>query len=202
MIENDAQLDQAREALGQLERAVQALHARFGREKKALFAAMAEDYRTNILRIRTEIDAYLGLDAARSHQARCRLESATPVLKPLPEKAVQSQVIDLFKKVGCHVYSTSQYRASHIAVGFPDLKVFCPVGSGAATWFECKARDAKGRLKPLRPAQAAFRAIATASGEDYDWGDLEIAKQVLVRWGLADGEGLTYRLRPLEVRQK
>ena len=73
MVENDAQLDQAREALGQLERAVQALHARFGREKKALFAAMAEDYRTNILRIRTEIDAYLGLDAARSHQARCRL---------------------------------------------------------------------------------------------------------------------------------
>ena len=196
MIENDAQLDQAREALGQLERAVQALHARFGREKKALFAAMAEDYRANILRIRTEIDAYLGR-AATGH-----IMSATPVLKPLPEKAVQSQVIDLFKKVGCHVYSTSQYRASHIAVGFPDLKVFCPVGSGAATWFECKARDAKGRLKPLRPAQAAFRAIATASGEDYDWGDLEIAKQVLVRWGLADGQGLTYRLRPLEVRQK
>lgn len=85
MIENDAQLDQAREAAAQLERAVQALRARVGEHNPALFAAMAEDYRANILRIRAEIDAYLGLDAAS--------EAAAPLWMILEGEAISRRDI-------------------------------------------------------------------------------------------------------------
>lgn len=85
MIENDAQLDQARDAVAQLERAVQSLRSRVGHENPALFAAMAEDYRANIFRIRTEIDAYLGLDVAS--------EAAAPLWMILEGQAISRRDI-------------------------------------------------------------------------------------------------------------
>ncbi|HEX8316835.1 hypothetical protein [Longimicrobium sp.] len=63
MIESHAQLEQARGALVRVENALAALRARVERQNPALFAAMSEDYRANILEIRAEIDAYLGIDA-------------------------------------------------------------------------------------------------------------------------------------------
>lgn len=64
MIQSDAQLDQANEALTRLERAVRALRARVYAQNPGLFAAMSEDYRVNIARIRSEIDDYIGIAAA------------------------------------------------------------------------------------------------------------------------------------------
>lgn len=63
MIENDSQLDQARQALLDLEDALRALRNRVSPANPALFLAMAEDYRANIAAIRSEIDRYLGLEA-------------------------------------------------------------------------------------------------------------------------------------------
>lgn len=63
MIETHAQLEQARSALARVENALAALRARVERQNPALFAAMSEDYRANIVQIRAEIDAYLGIDA-------------------------------------------------------------------------------------------------------------------------------------------
>lgn len=85
MIDNDAQLDQAREAVAQLERAVQALRARVAQQNPALFAVMAEDYRANIFRLRTEIDAYLGLDAVS--------EAAAPLWMILEGEAISRRDI-------------------------------------------------------------------------------------------------------------
>lgn len=61
MIESHAQLEQARSALVRVENALAALRARVERQNPALFAAMSEDYRADIVQIRSEIDAYLGI---------------------------------------------------------------------------------------------------------------------------------------------
>ena len=63
MIESHAQLEQARGALVRVENALAALRARVERHNPALFAAMAEDYRSNIMGLRAEIDAYIGIEA-------------------------------------------------------------------------------------------------------------------------------------------
>ena len=69
MITTEEQLDQAKAALEHLERALRALRSRVMAENPDLFHAMAEDYRTTILRMRSEIDAYLGLDEAGARAA-------------------------------------------------------------------------------------------------------------------------------------
>lgn len=61
MIESHAQLEQARSALARVENALAALRNRVESQNPALFAAMAEDYRSNILQIRNEIEAYVGM---------------------------------------------------------------------------------------------------------------------------------------------
>lgn len=62
MIESHAQLEQARGALVRVENALVALRARVERQNPALFSAMSEDYRSNIIQLRTEIDTYLGIE--------------------------------------------------------------------------------------------------------------------------------------------
>jgi hypothetical protein len=60
MIENEAQLAQAREVLLAVETALGALKARVAPANPELFAVMAESYVEDIVRVRDEIDEYLG----------------------------------------------------------------------------------------------------------------------------------------------
>jgi hypothetical protein len=69
MIENDAQLEQSKQALESVERALRALRARVEPEDPSLFAAMAEDYWVNIRRLRAEIDEYIGVGLAELSSA-------------------------------------------------------------------------------------------------------------------------------------
>lgn len=121
--------------------------------------------------------------------------------RPVPEKVVQQHVVGLFRTAGCVVMSTSQYRASHVAVGLPDLLVFAPQpGIRASTWFEVKARDKAGRLKPLRPEQVEFQQLCATCGTPYHWGDLEVCQQVLVSWGLGEYRGTVFYLTAAAMR--
>lgn len=98
--------------------------------------------------------------------------------KPPLEKIVHRHVMDLFKRLGTTVYSTSQYRASHVAVGFPDL--WCMHPRLAKAWFfEVKKYRQAGYNpmkpetwvpEPLRPEQAAFRDQCLATGILHAWG--------------------------------
>lgn len=108
---------------------------------------------------------------------------------PVPtEKAVQAGVVQLLRSVGLVVRSTSQYRASHVAVGIPDLMVH---GDGWSGWFEVKTYRA-GWLptdrstwipKPLRAEQAAFLADAAWGGQRTAWGGFNEAEQWLLDMG-------------------
>lgn len=122
---------------------------------------------------------------------------------PPTEKDTQRAVVKLFRHAGCIVYSTSQYRASHIAVGFPDL--FCRhLGMRLAFWWETKPPLARWRdrdkdpwtlyhpykpetwrPRPLDPKQAEFRDAARTCLELYFWGDLRSAEDALVTLHLA-----------------
>jgi hypothetical protein len=61
MIRSEAQLEQARTALTRVENALAALRARVASVNRALFEAMAEDYRSDIRELRREIETYLGV---------------------------------------------------------------------------------------------------------------------------------------------
>lgn len=69
MIENDAQLAQAREVLMALESSVAALKARVAPANPGLFSVMAESYVDEILRVRGDIDEYLGSAAVMASRA-------------------------------------------------------------------------------------------------------------------------------------
>ncbi len=69
MIQSEAQLSQAREAMTRLESALQALRLRIAPKNTALFEAMAQDYVAGIRTLRAEIDAYTGLSLADEQQA-------------------------------------------------------------------------------------------------------------------------------------
>ena len=75
---------------------------------------------------------------------------------PVPlEKEVQAAVVNFYRLVGCQVKSTSQARASKVALGLPDLLVFWP--ARRTFWFhEVKRANAR------RPSdeQIAFLGLA------------------------------------------
>lgn len=123
-------------------------------------------------------------------------------LKPPSEtKVVQPQIVDLFRRGGCECDSTSQYRASHIACGFPDLVVFARV-VGLMFFFEVKSYLAEWtsptglrirfdlfdertwRPKLLEPDQVKFREKALACNQLHFWGGLPQARDALVQIGL------------------
>ncbi len=78
---------------------------------------------------------------------------------PQPEKAVQAQIVQALRALGCHVSATSQTRPSRQALGLPDLWVMHP-GWRLYCWIEVK-RPSLGRLSP---AQRAWHAIARDAG--------------------------------------
>lgn len=114
--------------------------------------------------------------------------------KPPAEKIVQRQVATLFRSVGCTVRTTSQYRASGITPGMPDLYVtHCRAKLHA--WFEVKKPKAAGfdPFKPetwipevLRPEQLIFRAECIATGQHHFWGGVREAQAALVTLGLGE----------------
>lgn len=112
---------------------------------------------------------------------------------PPLEKMVQQQITRLFAAAGGIVRSTSQTRASRVAVGIPDLMIHFP-GSGFV-FFECKTYrrpwrpmdpPATWRPNPLSPDQVAFRDDCLAAGVRHAWGGLPQAEDLLVELGLAE----------------
>jgi len=112
--------------------------------------------------------------------------------RPL-EKAVQAQIVTLFRHAGGVVRSNSQYRASGVSLGFPDLHVSFP-RIGKWTWFEVKRPKLAGfdfgkpqtwQPEGLRPDQEKFRDDCLATGQPHSWGGLREAEAVLVAFGLA-----------------
>lgn len=71
MIENDAQLDQTRRVLSETEAALLALRRRIAATNRALFEAMSESYVSDITRLRSDIDRYVG--TAQALEARAPL---------------------------------------------------------------------------------------------------------------------------------
>lgn len=69
MIEDDAQLEQTRSVLGAVETSLAALRRRVEPVNAALFQAMAEDYVEDILRLRAEVDTYIGTAQAMESRA-------------------------------------------------------------------------------------------------------------------------------------
>jgi len=69
MIENDAQLQQTREVLQAIEAALAALKLRVEPSNPELFRAMAESYVDDILRLRGDIDAFIGVSSALADRA-------------------------------------------------------------------------------------------------------------------------------------
>lgn len=61
MIENEGQLQDTRDALAQVERALRSLKEKVGRKNPQLFAAMSQGYRSEIRKLRSEIEEYVGV---------------------------------------------------------------------------------------------------------------------------------------------
>lgn len=73
MITNDEDLTLVHRQLERIESALGALRREVLPQSEARFLLMAEAYVDQILELRAEIDAYLGLDLVRSH-----MEAASP----------------------------------------------------------------------------------------------------------------------------
>lgn len=126
------------------------------------------------------------------NRTRSRPSSSITANPPL-EKHVQQQIARLFAACGGVVRSTSQTRASRIAVGVPDLLVHFP--GVAFVFFECKTyrrpwrpMDAPTawRVNPLSPDQETFRADCEAAGVRHAWGGLPQAEALVIELGLAE----------------
>lgn len=111
-------------------------------------------------------------------------------LPPL-EREEQAAIVQMFRKAGFKVRSTSQKREARVSPGIPDLMI-SNRARGIFLWFEVKAYSPKGYPakkvpRALEPAQVEFRDDAVAAGHRHYWGG---------RWEAGD---LLYRLRRFEV---
>jgi Holliday junction resolvase len=106
----------------------------------------------------------------------------TPIVRQrATEKQEQQAIQRLLKLAGFAVYSTSQVRPSMVSVGIPDLFAF---RGPRFVWIECKARNANGSLKALRPEQAAFLRLALGAGQAHVVGGLLEVQDWLVSQGI------------------
>lgn len=94
------------------------------------------------------------------------------------EREVQRQIVALYRSLNCVVLILSQTRPSHVTVGLPDLKVYCP-RKRLTWWFEVKSPDGVQRT-----AQHTFQVLAEACGETYLLGGEDVA------WAHAERVGL------------
>ncbi len=93
------------------------------------------------------------------------------------EKDVQTRVARFYASCGCHVYSTSQYRASRMAIGIPDLYVVHPRIGGF--WHEVKRPGGK-----QSDGQHLFQVEVEAAGVGYVLGGIDEAQAFLTARGL------------------
>jgi hypothetical protein len=120
MIESHAQLEQARGALVRVENALAALRLRVERQNPGLFAAMAEDYRSNIMQIRSEIDAYLGIETTSEPVPLWMVLEGEKISPRDISSRLLSEWLDNFRKA---VYGVSSYLQSgqlKVGGGRPD----------------------------------------------------------------------------------
>jgi hypothetical protein len=117
-------------------------------------------------------------------------------MKPPMEGDVQRWIIDLFRKIGVHIGSTSQYRQSHVEEGIPDL-ICHAIPVNTFFWFEVKSYELTWQRegkpvrfslfdrttwmpKPLQPKQEEFRARALACNVKHFWGGMPQAEDALI----------------------
>ncbi len=125
-------------------------------------------------------------------------------LRPPLEGQVQHGIIDLFRRAGVHVGSTSQYRQSHVEEGIPDLMCHA-LAIGVFYWFEVKSYvpsfpgpvpGPKGHIRfnpfdratwvprELSEKQLEFRRRALACGVKHFFGGMPQAENALIELGL------------------
>ncbi len=137
---------------------------------------------------------------------RLRIPRPKKVSVPRPlEKDVQKGIVRLFRSMGGIVHSTSQYRASHVTEGMPDLHNAFPF-LRAWFWFETKRPLATAEFhpfkpylwtpEPLRPSQEEFRQNCLATGAQHFWGGLKEAEDALISIGAAERVNGVLRLTP------
>ena len=114
------------------------------------------------------------------------LSQAAPQRTTQKEKEIQREVVRLYRLAGCFTYSTSQARASHIALGLPDLYVMTR-RSGVADgfWHETKRPGGK-----LRASQQGFIRAAEECGVKVVVGGVAEAVAHLKALGLVAKVGL------------
>lgn len=98
------------------------------------------------------------------------------------EKDEQGRMVKVYRKLGCKVWSTSQYRRSNITAGLPDL--FVKHGPRKLSWsHEMKAKD--GRLSE---EQKEFRDLCLACRDLHVVGGYAAGIEFLVANGfIAEG---------------
>lgn len=123
-------------------------------------------------------------DLAKKH---ARLEFGLPEEEPEPardervlEREEQAEIVKLLKAFRFRVYSTSQYRASKVSLGFPDLWCMHEM-QPLAFWFEVK-RQSGGMYYS---EQTEFGEFAVRCGVGYHTGDRYHAADLLRSLGLA-----------------
>lgn len=120
------------------------------------------------------------------------------IMKPVPEKVVQAQVVHLLRSIGASVYvlGTKRARGDHQGTrqtpGIGDLYCFLPApklgeGHACALWVEVKS--ASGRL---RPEQAAFRAGCLAAGTAHVVGGVDAVISFLIAGGWLKGDQVAH----------
>lgn len=98
--------------------------------------------------------------------------------RPDSEKAVQLRTARVYSAIGAFVVWTSQYRASRVTPGLPDLIVLLPFGKGVL-FHEVKAPG--GRQSP---AQKIFQQRCEMGGVRYVLGGADDAWHVLEETGV------------------
>lgn len=96
-------------------------------------------------------------------------------LKRAPtEREIQNLIVALYRRCGCRVYPTSQYRISRQALGLPDLYVVH--SHGGDWWHEVKTPNGKQSTE-----QRDFQTAVERAGVAYIIGGVSAAQGILER---------------------
>lgn len=93
------------------------------------------------------------------------------------EKAVQTRVAHVYAAIGAFVVWTSQYRASRVTPGLPDLLILLPRGKGIVLQ---EVKRPGGRQSA---AQKAFQDRCADAGVRYVLGGVDAAWHVIEELG-------------------
>jgi hypothetical protein len=122
--------------------------------------------------------------------------------RPIPERAVQSQIVQLLRSLGASVYvlgtrrPRGDYQGTAQTPGIGDLFVILPEpkladGSATGVWIECKATGGR-----LRPEQAEFQQHCRAARIPHIVGGVEEVLEFLVTGGWISAANLPHYRAP------